>query len=105
MTVPHIPEDAFHHATDRIGRLLAVIPPGSSEEEVQEATSNFYRALGLEGECDSRALGLTRVVMAHLRRIEPDDVPEHDVSGGVLGIMLGLLLAQGTGWDPPLRES
>jgi len=104
MSVPYIPDDAFAHLGQRIDALLAVIKRGASPGEVQESTSNFYRALGLDGEYDARALYASALVMGHLRRIDPDKIPPEEVSVAVLGmVLLGLLLAEGTGWEAPIR--
>lgn len=102
MTDPQIPDGAFLHALSRIGTMMDLIPPGASPDEVHESAESFYRALGLDGEQDQRALNLVSAVLAHLREIDPSQVPYEDVSGAILGMMLGLLLAQGTGWEPPL---
>jgi hypothetical protein len=105
VTVPRIPDDAFMHLLERVVRITALIPFDASSADVQEVADNFYRALGLDGDWDDRAVRATRVALGHLREIEPEDVPPDDVSAAMLGIMLGLLLAQGTGWEPPLIES
>jgi hypothetical protein len=105
MTVPRIPEDAFMHLLERIARITTLVPPNASSTDVQEAADNFYRALGLDVDWDDRAVRATRVALGHLRQIEPEDVPPDDVSAAMFGIMFGLLLAQGTGWEPPLVES
>lgn len=105
MTVPRIPDDAFMHALERVARITSLVPVNAADHEVQEAADNFWRALGLDGDWDDRAVRATRVALGHLHQIEPEDVPPDDVSAAMLGIMLGLLLAQGTGWEPPLVES
>ena len=95
----------MYHALQRIGTLLDVLAPDLTPEQIQDATSNFYRSLGLDGEYDKRALDLASTVMAHLRGIEVDDVPPDDVSVAMLGVMLGLLLAEATGWEPPIPDA
>lgn len=102
--LPHIPDSAFDETLSRIGRMLDVIPPNATPEQVQEITNNFYRALGLDGEYDPRALGLVSAVLAHLRQVDSDTLDPTEISVGVLGISLGLLLARGTGWEPPMSE-
>lgn len=102
MTAPHIPDDAFLHAMKRIGTMMDLIPPNAPPDDVHEITENFYRALGLDGEEDERAVSLVAAVLAHLRMIAPSEVPPEDVMSTVLGMMLGLLLAQGTGWEAPI---
>jgi hypothetical protein len=102
MTAPHIPDDAFLDALNRIGTMMDLIPPTSPRDDVYEIAENFYRALGLDGEEDERAVRLVEAVLAHLRMIAPSEVPPEDVTSTVLGMMLGLLLAQGTGWEAPI---
>lgn len=82
--------------------MMRLIAPGSEPDAVHTSTDSFYRALGLDGEEDRRCLGLVVAVLANLRDTDTSEVPHEDVSRTVLGVMLGLLIAQGTGWQPPI---
>lgn len=70
---------------------------------MQEAADNFFRSLGLDAENDWRPHSLLQTMLARFRHMEPDTIEEDEIVVGVFGITLGLLLAQATGWEPPLE--
>ena len=105
MPDPRIPDDAANHAISRIGTWLGLLRPGQSADERQAATDAFFRSLGLEGEYDNRAVPLARTVLAHNSGQQPDDIEDDHVMVCVVGITLGLLLAEATGWEPPIPEA
>jgi hypothetical protein len=97
-----LPDSAFDGAMKRLGGWLDVVNGSETPEELREATDNFCRAFGLEEENDERSIRLSRAVLATLRHVHVDDVPDEDVSLAVFGISLGLVLAEQSGWDPPI---
>ena len=95
----------MYAALKRIGTLLDLMGPDLTPGQIEATTNDFFRSLGLEGEHDKRALDLAAVVLAQFHGIDPADVPPDDVSLAMFGIMLGLLLAEATGWEPPMPDS
>jgi GGDEF domain-containing protein len=99
---PRIPDEAFREAAGRVDRLFDVVLAASpSEEQAREAGDNFCRALGLDGERDERAHALAERLLAVVR----DGHTPEDVDATVLGITLGLQLAQATGWEAPIDDA
>jgi len=99
MAFPRIPDEAFLAAAGRVDRLFDVVLASSpSPEQALQAGDNFCRALGLDGERDERARALAERLLGVVR----DWHTAEDVDATVLGITLGLQLAQATGWEAPL---
>jgi hypothetical protein len=99
VAVPRIPDEAFADAARRVDRLFDVVLASSpSPEQAREAGDNFCRALGLDGERDERA----RALAERLLGVVKDGYSPEDVDATVLGITLGLQLAQATGWEAPM---
>jgi hypothetical protein len=101
MSLPRIPDEAFLEVLNRIGTFLDVAD--SADAGHREAGDNFCRALGLDGERDERVWNLAQTVIAHLRGVELDSLGYSDIQAGNLGVTFGLLLAQATGWSPPME--
>ena len=99
--VPDIPDEAFQHVIQRIVGLVCVTD-GAPPDDRHESAANFFAGLGLD---DQRAEVLAAVAQGYLQGIEPSDVPTDEVSQTVIGMMLGLLLAQGSGWEAPIPQS
>jgi hypothetical protein len=98
---PRIPDEAFAESAGRVERLFdVVLASGPSPEQAREAGDNFCRALGLDGERDPRARALAEQLLALVR--EGHSAAEVEVA--MLGITLGLQLAQATGWDAPIED-
>jgi hypothetical protein len=104
--LPRIPDEAFNTVAQRHGDMIDVsTPAGETPETAMEASTNFCRSLGLDNENDPRAYWLLRTVMAEFRGVVPDALPSGEVHAGVLGLQLGLMLAQATSWEPPMPRS
>jgi hypothetical protein len=98
---PRIPDEAFAESAGRVDRLFDVVLASSpSPEQALQAGDNFCRALGLDGERDPRARALAERLLAVVK----DGHSAEDVDATVLGITLGLQLAQATGWDAPMED-
>jgi len=59
----------------------------------------------MEDEADPRLQNLCATVLADRLGVAKGDVPSHHVHAAMVGVELGLLLAQATGWDPPIPEA
>ena len=103
MPLPRIPDVAFQTATDRHAAWLKVSRTESSRGARREAAHNFARSLGLDQVDDPRAYDLVRAMLAHLSRTDPTRIATDHVNAGMTGLTLGLLLAQATGWEPPIE--
>jgi hypothetical protein len=102
-TLPHIPDEAFASVVQRHADMIDVATAaGETAVTAIEAATNFSQSLGLEHEHDRRAYWLVRTVMAEFQDGDPADLASNEVHAGVLGLTLGLMLAQATGWDPPM---
>jgi hypothetical protein len=62
----------------------------ASDAAVAEAEEMMYRSVGLEGNDDARLGKLIRFVYG-------ESEPSHGVA---VGVLIGLLLAEGEGWEP-----
>jgi hypothetical protein len=107
--VPRIPDQAFHAVLKAHVEFVHVASHALAEsDEVdvpaqsEQAADNFFRSLGLDDESDSRAYSLARTLMAHARSVDSDAIPADEIAAGVFGLTLGLMLAQATGWEPPM---
>lgn len=72
-----------------------------SPDQDEQAATSFYRALGLEGAGDPRVMTLILMWLGRLRG-DVETVSDDDVRLAEFGVMLGLLLAQGTDWEAPI---
>jgi hypothetical protein len=99
--VPQLPDSAFDRALQRHKDLhdVTMAGPGGDFHAISD---RFHQSLGLGGENDPRAYALARSTLAALSETP---VHPHHVHAAVVGITLGLLLAEATDWQPPLAGS
>jgi hypothetical protein len=100
---PRIPDDAFQAVADHADELMAVtLGTASNVEEAGNASHNYARSLGLEGENDTRAYALAESSLTYHSQNTGHTVTPTEVHAAVVGIQLGLALARETGWEPPI---
>ena len=97
--LPRLPDAAFDEVVDRVQAFFST---ASSAEDWSAATDNFFRSMGLEGQADERANATTRAIVGALQGIGPEEVDTKEAGVGIVGVTIGLLLAQATGWNPPI---
>jgi hypothetical protein len=100
LNVPRLPNAAFEATLARVGTFLDTAPLTTTGGITQDAADAFCRGIGLDGEGDVRARGLSNSVNAALRGIPMNQLGPDSEAAGVIGITLGLMLALATGWDP-----
>jgi hypothetical protein len=103
---PRIPDEAFQAVADRGDELTAVtLSTASSVEEAGNASHNYARSLGLDGESDSRAYALAKSFLTYLSQGTGHIVTQTEIYAAVVGIQAGLALARETGWEPPIPSN
>ena len=100
LNVPRLPDTAFEATIARVGTFLDAAPRTPTGGITQDAADAFCRGIGLDGDGDNRARGLSNTVNAALRGIPAAQLGPDSEAAGVIGITLGLMLALATGWDP-----
>lgn len=100
---PRIPDDAFDHLGEALQTLLDVSASGDPDDPTPG--DSFSRSLGLDGTQDLRVLSVVATLIGRAHGVDQLNAPKDEVRAGVLGVVLGLLLAQGTGWNPPIPEA
>jgi hypothetical protein len=84
--------------------MAVTLATASSVEEAGNASHNYARSLGLEGESEPRAYALAQSSLSYLSQGTGHTITPPEVHAAVVGIQLGLALARETGWEPPISE-